>query len=388
LLGLLTLTFAIVGYASSFDLGLSRALIRQVAISVDEAGHLKRLMGTTTSFVFVVSVAIAAIIAACASTLADYLSISPAHRTDAINAFYWLALSVPPYLLSLVGVGYFEGKEAFNVVNIVRCASGALNAAAGVAAVYFVPSLAAVVAALCMSRWLSCIAVFYLYRSDINRRDHVVRPALLTFDGGTLRASLSYGGWLTVSNVVGPVMIYFDRFVLSHLAGAQVLAFYTIPAEVISRLSLFPASISRALFPRLSKRRQTASADRRVGVLLTLLSLALTIAPVFLFAEELLRVWMGPDYGAGPALVLRVLLVGFFFNALAFSPFTDLQARGHSKVTALIHAAEVVPYLGALILLTSAYGITGTAIAWSVRTFVDFVVMETYARRLRHVDHL
>jgi O-antigen/teichoic acid export membrane protein len=382
LLGLLTLTFSIVGYASSFDLGLSRALIRQVSIHIDDKGTVKTLMGTTAVFVGAVSLAIAAVTWTGAQWLTHYLSVSPAHQVDSTAGLHWLALSVPPYLLSLVGTAYFEGKEDFKAVNIIRCVSGALNAIAGVACVYLVPTLASVMAALCASRWLSCVAVFILYCADVNRHDSVKRPALWTFDSATLRSSLAYGGWLTISNVVGPVMIYFDRFVLSHFAGARVVAFYTVPAEVIGRLSLLPASISRALFPRLSKGKHTAAEDRRIAIMLTLACLALTILPVFVFAGDLLRLWMGPAYGAEPATVLRILLVGFFFNALAFSPFTDLQARGHSRTTAFIHIAEVVPYLGTLILLTYFYGIVGTATAWSVRTFVDYVLMETYSRRV------
>jgi peptidoglycan biosynthesis protein MviN/MurJ (putative lipid II flippase) len=165
-----------------------------------------------------------------------------------------------------------------------------------------------------------------------------------------------------------------------------LVAFYTVPAEVIGRLSLFPAAISKALFPRLSKGHHTAAADRRTGMLLTLACSALTILPVFALADVLLRLWMGPEYGAEPATVLRILLVGFFFNSLAFGPFTSLQARGHSKTTACIHAIEVLPYLAALILLTNAYGIVGTAIAWSLRTFVDYLLMEIYSRRLSDQD--
>jgi O-antigen/teichoic acid export membrane protein len=90
---------------------------------------------------------------------------------------------------------------------------------------------------------------------------------------------------------------------------------------------------------------------------------------------------MGPGYAAESATVLRILLVGFFFNSLAFGPFTDLQARGYSKTTAVIHAAQVIPYLAALILLTYSYGIAGTAITWTARTVIDYVLMEVYARR-------
>jgi O-antigen/teichoic acid export membrane protein len=139
------------------------------------------------------------------------------------------------------------------------------------------------------------------------------------------------------------------------------------------------------LFPRLSKHHHSAAADRRLGIVLTLAFSALLVLPFFVFAPLLLRLWTGPEYVGRSSLVLRILLVGFFFSSLAFPPFTDLQARGHSKVTAILQLAQVIPYLIVLILLTRLYGILGTASAWTVRMIVEYALMATFARRLSHV---
>jgi O-antigen/teichoic acid export membrane protein len=381
-LGLLTLTFSIVGYASSFDLGLSRALIRQVSINVNDKGAVKEFMGTTAIFVAILSLAVGMVTWAASGWLTSYLKVSSANWMDSTNSFHWLSLSIPPYLLSLVAAAYYEGIEDFRTLSIIRIITGGFNAIAGVACVFWVPTLSAVVAALCVSRWMLCIAVFAMYRRDINAADEIARPAMLTFNSRALRASLTYGGWLTITNIITPVMGFLDRFVLSHLAGAQIVAFYTVPSEVINRLLLIPGAISRTLFPRLSKPQHTATGDRRIGMMLTLAATLLTIIPVFIFAREILRVWMGPAYVGEPVTVLRILLIGFFFMSIAFGPFTDLQARGHSRATAFIHLGQVVPYLAALALMTYYYGILGTALVWTARTIVDYFLMQYYCRRM------
>src|SRR5581483_5889336 len=119
LLGLLTLTFSIVGYASSFDLGLSRALIRQVSFHISDQGAVKSYMGTTTASVAGISVLVAAAIWAGSDSLAGYFRISSLNHADAVSGFRWLSLSVPPFLLSIVGTAYFEGKEDFKAVNLI-----------------------------------------------------------------------------------------------------------------------------------------------------------------------------------------------------------------------------------------------------------------------------
>lgn len=381
-LGLLTLTFSIVGYASSFDLGLSRALIRQVSINANDKGVVKEFMGTTTIFVAILSLAVGVITWSASGWLTSYLNVSSANSADSTNSFRWLSLSIPPYVLSLVAAAYYEGTEDFRTLSIIRIVTGGFNAIAGVACVWRVPTLSAVVAALCVSRWMLCIAVFAMYRRDINGADIIVRPAMLTFSSRALRASLTYGGWLTITNIITPVMGFLDRFVLSHLAGAQIVAFYTVPSEVINRLLLIPGAISRALFPRLSKRQLTAIADRRKGMMLTLTATLLTIIPIMVYAREILRVWMGPAYVGEPVTVLRILLIGFFFLSIAFGPYTDLQARGHSKATAFIHVGQVIPYVAALAVMTYYYGILGTALVWTARAIVDYVLMQYYSNRL------
>ena len=76
---------------------------------------------------------------------------------------------------------------------------------------------------------------------------------------------LTYGGWLTVSNVVGPLMVYFDRFVIAAMLGSTAIAYYTVPYDVLNRLLLFPQAIQGVLFPNFALMRAQNS-PRLVGV--------------------------------------------------------------------------------------------------------------------------
>ncbi|MBN0308383.1 hypothetical protein JTL37_34430, partial [Pseudomonas aeruginosa] len=40
------------------------------------------------------------------------------------------------------------------------------------------------------------------------------------FDYFTFKRLINYGGWITVSNFISPVMVYFDRFFISSHLGA------------------------------------------------------------------------------------------------------------------------------------------------------------------------
>ncbi|MNL88817.1 hypothetical protein D3C87_2187660 [compost metagenome] len=51
--------------------------------------------------------------------------------------------------------------------------------------------------------------------------------------------------------------------------------------------------------------------------------------------------------------------------------FALLHARGRTRATAMLHLVEVPLYIATLLALTKAFGVSGAAIAWSLRMCVD-----------------
>src|ERR1019366_9056928 len=63
---------------------------------------------------------------------------------------------------------------------------------------------------------------------------------------------LSFGGWMTVSNVVGPLMLYMERFAIGVLLSATAVAYYATPFEVVTKLLIISTAISAVMFPAFS----------------------------------------------------------------------------------------------------------------------------------------
>jgi len=178
-------------------------------------------------------------------------------------------------------------------------------------------------------------------------------------------------------------MAYFDRFIVSNQLGAQVVAFYTAPSEIIARLSIIPGAFARALFPRLSY-ATNAEERRKTKIFISLILLVICIPAIIIgsfFANSIMTIWMGPSFAGTPGTVLTILLIGFLFNSLAQVPFASIQSRGHAKVTAMVHLAELFPYLFLLFFLINNYGIVGAAFAWSIRMFVDYILLAILDRK-------
>ncbi|HES77073.1 MAG TPA: flippase, partial [bacterium] len=87
--------------------------------------------------------------------------------------------------------------------------------------------------------------------------------------------------------------------------------------------------------------------------------------------------------------VAVILLLGIWMNALAFLPYSYLQAQGRPDLPAKLHLIEVVPYLVFLWWAIGAWGIQGAALAWTLRVSLDSVLLFSAAHRQdQHVEHM
>lgn len=370
--GIFTLSFAIIGYASIFDLGLSRAVIREVAMNDNNANAITDIINTAFTMMMVLSLLAVLIIVGISTSLTDLLSVSDKYQGDVVLGFRWLAICVPFLLISQIFLAYFEGLAEFRNLSLVRTLGNILIVALPCVASFIEPNFSAMMLAMLLARIILfvCSAVWILKRIAI-------RPVV---DKQIAKRLLGFGGWLTVSTVVGPIMMYFDRFVLSSIGGAKNVAFYTAPSELVMRMLSLPSAGARTLFSRLSRTPNGREKDiYRWGIVSLGVASFLFALPFFVFAEQILVLWLGQEF-AQSAWVFRILLIGFVFNAIAQVPYTSLQAKGLSKQTAMVHCSELIPYIILLIFLVKYYGLIGVAVAWTLRVFIDmavFLILDT-----------
>ncbi|HEY3113414.1 MAG TPA: polysaccharide biosynthesis C-terminal domain-containing protein, partial [Gemmatimonadaceae bacterium] len=206
-------------------------------------------------------------------------------------------------------------------------------------------------------------------------------------DWSLLKRLVSFGRWVLVSNTVSPLLVYFDRFALVSIAGLAAAGFYTAPYEGVVRLLLIPVSLFGTLLPALTAAEaardgtrftQMVSASERVLVPL----MALPLAVVFVFAPEILGVWLGAQYAAQSAVALRWLAAGVFANSLANPLFVALYAKDRPDLPAKFHLLELAIHVPLTIYLIHAFGIAGAAAAWTARSTLDMWLLLWGAARV------
>jgi O-antigen/teichoic acid export membrane protein len=198
------------------------------------------------------------------------------------------------------------------------------------------------------------------------------------------RPLLAVGGWISVSNLVGPILGQLDRLIIGALVPLRSVGVYAAPADLTTRLMALPYAIVGAFFPRASHLAAGSPEAARAMADLTRWLYLVMLPPLVVLmalAWPALTLWLGPGIGGEAALVLQLLLPGVFANTLAQGPATLIQAAGRPRDIALLHLAELPVFLLLLWALTSRFGIVGTAIAASLRLALDTGAVFWLARR-------
>jgi len=288
--------------------------------------------------------------------------------------FYILALSVPVVLISSSFRGVLEAAQRFDLVNAIKIPISVLTFLLPLVGLLLGLRLPGIVALILLAR-VGALVVFFI----MNLRMH---PQLKEYAGSfsIFPRLFSFGGWITVSSIVGPILVYLDRFLIGSLLSIAAVAYYSAPYEAVTRLWIIPTSLVMTLFPAFSA-LEGVKDRQRLGTLFTrsvkyvILALGPVVIGIILFAEEALQLWLGADFATKSTLALQILALGVLINSFAHIPFALLQGIGRPDLPAKFHLLELPIYIGTAWFLIGNWGIAGAAAAWTLRVTLDALLL-------------
>lgn len=374
--GLLSLIWALTAYFGLLDLGLGRALTYAIArrAASERQRELQPLVCNAMLLLAGVGLTGMAVILMAAAPLASLLR-GVRDLDGAIAALRCMALAVPLIVLTSGLRGVLEAHQAFSWVNLIRLPLGLWTfLGPWLACAVWGPDLLAITAMLLGGRILALmlhgLAVRHVLAESFNWSG-VSRERMIEL--------LQGGGWITVGNLISPLMGMVDRFVVGVWVSAGAVSWYSTAQELVGRLWVVPGALTAALFPAFSAASDQREAQRLAlfaGALHALAGVMLPLTAVMaLFADELLAVWLGAGFAQQAAPLLRLFALAAFINCLAHIPFTLLQGVGAARATALLYCVELPIFMLGLWLVVPKFGVLGAAWLWLVRITIDTLAL-------------
>ena len=375
--GLLALAGIVVGYFGIFNLGFGPATTKFVAelLGKGELEKLPELVWTAAASQTALGLAGGIALAAASPLLADHLLKIPAElHPQARVIFLMLAFALPIDFASGSMQGVLGASQRFDLLNAVSIPSSCFTSLLPVVALALGYGLPAIVFFLVLMRLAGlAVVTFFCLR---------LFPSLwrVRFDFRLVRSLLGFGGWVTISSVVAPILTYFDRFLLGAVVSVAAVGFYAPPYMIATKLWILPNGLMATLFPAFSSSAGRGDAEWiRRTLIRSLKFLILIVGPAALllafFARPLLTLWLGANFASEGTLALQILAVGVLVNSLARVPTGLLLGMGRPDLSAKFHLVELPFHIGLAWFLIVRFGLPGAAFAWALRVTLDFVLL-------------
>jgi len=332
--GILSIAWIILGYLTLLDFGLAKATMKYVAEHSDPQndGNLPQLIWTAVTMAFITGLAAAGIITIVAPHLAgSLLKIKPEYISEAERAFFYVALSLPFMLASTSLRGVLGALQRFDLVNAVQVPVSILSIVFPALSLPFGWTVSTVVLLIVITRASASLGYLLLCIRQLPRLRSKFRISRVV-----LIKLLKYGGWITITGVISPVLVYLDRFLIGTMISMTAVTLYAAPYEVVNRLRILPIALMRTFFPEFSalssrgnKTEVETLASRSFKYILFPVGVVSLI--LLVFAPEILELWLGSRFANEASIVLSIFLGRYpcQFNSLcSFQSTTRCRATG------------------------------------------------------------
>ncbi|QYY27687.1 MULTISPECIES: oligosaccharide flippase family protein [Cupriavidus] len=382
--GLLALAWGLIGYAGALDLGIGRALTQLVSSlrGADNLADIPDVLATARRITLVAGL-VGGILVAATALLGGYAWID-AHGTPPLeirSAMILLAIALPAQAMSATYRGMNEAFLNFKGISLLRAGLGVINFGGPYLVTLYTNQLPWLIATLVVSRVLALFAFDYLAARCMRNGGVGYKGA---YSSRIARSLFAFGGWVTVSSIVSPILVQADRFVIASVISAAAVTVYVLPYEMVTQSLILVSSVSSVMFPTLSQLMRERPGEwrpyfRRWLFIMVGLMAVVSILMALLLPDVLL--WWIKDHLKSESIVIgQVLCLGVFANAIGSMFYALIQADGRASLTATLHMIELPIFVVSLYFLLNTYGIHGAAWAWVGRMIFDASALAYYSR--------
>jgi len=383
--GVLTIFWMVVGYFSLFDFGLSRSLAKLVSksLALNELDKIKTTVFTGLTLLLLLGCLAGFLVHISTDAIINLIGVSDETGAVVQKSFFFLSFAVPLVIVTTGIRGVLEGFSAFKVLSLIRMPIGSLMFLAPAIVLYITQGgLVEVTVTLLSIRGLGFLMHIILMKNYISNWFDIE-----LFNTSQLSELFKFGGWVTVSSIVSPLLGQVDRFLISGVLGIAVVAFYSTPYEMATKLLVVSSALSGVLFPHVSKLVALGEIGEIKSLYLKatwIIALLLTPIGLFLsvFSYDVISIWISKDFADSSWKVMSILSLGVVINGISNIPYSFIQGAGKPNVTALFHLVELALYIPLLYICILYYGLVGAACAWTFRVILDALMLHSYSVHL------
>ncbi len=383
LYGVLTVTWLVLANLDWLDFGFSRASAKYVAeeLARDDRTQAAEWSWTALMTQTLVGAGGAAGLWFAAPWIVKQLLITADKESLVLLTLRIFALAVPIEFAARSLTGVLEAGQQFAWLNALKVANTLATYAVYIIAIMRGSDFLILVYGLFALRVVNVVSVYLAATRvlpDLRRA-----PRLVPFTSEyriRVRQLFGFGGWVTITAAVLPFILYLNQWFIGAFAGVAALAYFSVPYNLLVRLSIVSYSLTATLFPAFAQMNARTEWERvqsyyvQAHRYLFLLTLPLLFV-LYVWTPEVLRLWIGADFSREGTLPMRILIVGFGCAFVAMLSGALLDGIGRPDWLAKFYLIQLPFVIVLAYFLVRRYGVVGGALACSIRSFLDLLAL-------------
>ncbi|MBK9216013.1 MAG: oligosaccharide flippase family protein [Chloracidobacterium sp.] len=360
--GLYALILGLVGYSFTFNFG--RAITKYVA-EFRATGRTEEIAGIiSSSLALNITIGLAGSILLCLLAewlVRDVFAIPEAEQQLTIRAIYLASAIIFFTMLSQVFSSVLHGLQRFDVYSKIFSVHSILLVSGNILLALLNFDL------LGLLKWnLALLVVFSFIYAIAAVRLLPAPRARIGFAAGILGRILAYSGAIVVYQVLGNVVLLFERGWITQRLGSESLTYYVVPMSLGIYLHGFISSLVMVVFPLASELERDRHRLQKLYTKATKLVSALVVflvLSVLVVNERFLTLWMGADFAviAAPLLVAHIICFGLV--AILTVSWQMSEGLGRPHFNAILTGISSVICISLMLALIVPYGLLGVAVA-------------------------
>jgi len=383
LYGLLSVTWMVLANFNWLDFGFSRATAKYVAqdLALGQYDRAASWVSTAVVTQVIIGAVGALVLKNFAPEIVDLFKIQQVKKELVVLSLEIFALSIPFDFASRSFSGVLEAGQRFVWINGLNFANTLLTFAVYSVGMWLGADFLVVMWGLLILRITNFICLLVMSVQVLPALKHIGALVNLRKDYWTRAAvMIKFGSWISAASVIGPMLLYFDQWMVSIICGVALLPYYTIPYNLVTHLGILSNSLSSTLFPAFSwmeaRAERTEIEAYFVRAHRYLLCAMIPIIFVLIsWSSELLRFWIGEEFASKANVALCILTIGFGIGLLAPLTGALLQAIGRPDLLVKLYLIELPFNVVIVWVLVRKYGIVGAAISYALRTSIETILL-------------
>ena len=277
------------------------------------------------------------------------------------RALLFVGLSMFPTFLSQVFQGFLLSQLQNRIARQIEVFSSIALWAGVVLSVSLFGRNLVLVAAWCLINSAVVLALYYLAARHQTKFTLRLCPA-------RIRTMLNFSGYMFLESGAIALLQNVDRVIVGFTLGPAIAGVYSVGTSVGVRMSMVIGQATQVMIPYASLKDSTDDHLRLYTIFRKLsqyISLLVAVLGSFLifWMNEILALWISPEYAASYSDIFRILIIGYGWLSLVRPAHQTLTGIGKVRITSLIYSLSTLCMLASLYLLARSWGLLGAALA-------------------------